>query len=321
MKRIYGVVATVLSTALLGLTACGGGGEEGVGAGAYVPGQDGNYYLAGYLSVCPEPQCVSPVPAAEVDASFSSPGRVRPYLTTTDGRGYFEIALPKSEYDSLPQQVCVVLGSVLYFTRINGAYENILPSSQCFDKLSLVRGYFDRRAYPGAILPAIPGGTQVHALRATDRDVLLERYMSGFTSPIIHLGDASFGGSANAELQAGTQGTSATFVPRIPGGVPIPADATQFCVEFIARGIQTSSGNADQVGVDAGSWLRTTWVTPQDSPGDGSFGFSINCVDLVGDRPANARMSALSVTLRAGGRSGTTDLDDFEFHSIVGRFH
>jgi len=305
------------------LTGCGGGGGDETNSNMpgqkYTPGQDGNYYLAGYLEVCGNSQCNVSTPAAGVDVQFDS--HISERLTVTDANGYFEIAYPTSAYAQLPAIVCLTYGNALSFTRINGVYTDLVPSSFCFNKSSLQQGFFDRRMNGSGELPKTVG-TRMGIAAATENDVVLERYLSGFRSTIIHLGDASFQGSANSELQAGTQGASATFIPKnLAGGIRIPAEAKQLCVEFLARGVQTSSGNADVVsfsGIE--SWARTSRITLSDSPQDGSFGIQFHCVDLIQERPSNARISQLSITINTGSRQGTTDLDDFEFMVPVARF-
>jgi hypothetical protein len=123
-------------------------------------------------------------------------------------------------------------------------------------------------------------------------------------SSIIHLGDSSFGGFVNSELQVPTSGISFSWgLQNVPARLIRNYD--KLCILFVARGVQMSSGNANFINFDG----KTQPLS--DSPTDGGFGFQKNCFST--SNIASGENLRLSIS---SGTRGGTDFDDFEVLSL-----
>lgn len=152
-------------------------------------------------------------------------------------------------------------------------------------------------------IATMSNGTEVAvALGATDVSVL-----DGYK--VVHLGDASFVGTANSQLQVATSGLRKSWsLPRV--NARLMAGYDDLCLYMLARGVQTSDGNANTIKV-------TDLSLPlPDSSSDGSFSWLKTCFPT-------AKLSTIGtgndLTISSGSRSGTTDYDDFEVVNLWGR--
>jgi hypothetical protein len=84
----------------------------------------------------------------------------------------------------------------------------------------------------------------------------------------------------------------------------------KLCIISVARGLQTSSGNANYLD------LAGTKQLLADSPTDGGFGYQKNCFDT---KIIQSKASALIMQINSGTRSGSIDYDDFEVFNLTAR--
>ncbi|WP_310628502.1 carboxypeptidase-like regulatory domain-containing protein [Limnohabitans sp.] len=151
------------------------------------------------------------------------------------------------------------------------------------------------------------GNGNLKATALTPEDVIVVE-----SQRVVHLGDASFGGSANSQLQANSSGLSHQWVVKsLNSSRRWLASYDNLCFYFLARGIQINDGNKDTITLgDATSSLI-------DSPDSGEFGWQRSCFATQGLIPLIAMDQTLEI--RSGTRTGSSDYDDFEMVGFYAR--
>lgn len=125
---------------------------------------------------------------------------------------------------------------------------------------------------------------------------------------VIHLGDASFEGTANSQLQVTSSGLRYSWtVPPINSRTLASYD--NLCIFLTARGVQTSSGNRNTIS------LADNIISLPDTSPDGLFTLIKNCFPIS---KLSTMRAQSSLTIVSGNR-GASDYDDFEVANIWGR--
>ncbi|MDX2122912.1 MAG: carboxypeptidase-like regulatory domain-containing protein [Gemmatimonadota bacterium] len=135
---------------------------------------------------------------------------------------------------------------------------------------------------------------------------------------LVHLGDGTYSGSANSQLQVDARGTDLAY--HITTWTPeLEAFATRVVVTFSARGIETTQpdggcpGNAVVVITDAGVY---EWATPSNSDPSGDFSGYALAYNLPSIQPGQDIYLRLISGAWADGDQG----DDFEIAGVLVRF-
>jgi hypothetical protein len=129
-----------------------------------------------------------------------------------------------------------------------------------------------------------------------------------------HVGDASFSGSANSQLQVATTGLSAAF-PVTQWNASMRSQFRTATITFVARGIQTSSGNPNRIGLFVEGLNVTSYVAPGDSDASGGFSSYTITVNL----PTNFGDGRLMFAIISG--AAGSDADDWEIGQVLVRLN
>lgn len=263
------------------LTACGGGGDSDnpTSSGELQP-------LSGYAVL--QGTLTDSTGAALSGATVSMPfGAGQAWAGNTDTQGRFAFQARASDYTSVSPVAMVIekagyRPSTVYFSSINAGNRYAVPASPATSPSALAAGQFVPRDFAG----------------------------------LLHLGDASFSGAINSQLQTTTRGRFADFLIKT-WTVQDKAQYSYATVEFVGRGVQGLTCR-DQVGLaSVGADIAAgipRYLNPGSSDPNGGFSrFSLrlNVSDFrVGD---TVRLVAISGAC-------ANDYDDFEIGEPVVRF-
>ena len=151
------------------------------------------------------------------------------------------------------------------------------------------------------------GSISASSSRLTDKDV--EVFGTPMGERIFHLGDASFTGSANSQLQVSSSGLSLGGTLSQISEAQINKYPAGLCFTFDARGVESTSSRPGIIK------LNNQTSNLMNSPSDGSFGRQTHCfTDISGGEASKFN----SLRIESGENSG--DFDDFEIINITGLF-
>ena len=202
------------------------------------------------------------------------------YAVTTDASGGFELKIPQ-DY-AYPRYFA---GSI--------SKTGFLPSPIFFE-------------FNGQSQTSSAQGKSVSTRATTDADVV---YASGIG--VTHLGDDSFAGSANSQLQIAASGTF--WIDKFVISPEQKAKYNQLCVSIVARGVQSSS-REDLISLSKNGAPGTYLVsTLGDSDADGAYSQLSNCFSLS----SFAAGDTIQLQINSGNKRGS-DYDDFEFINVLG---
>jgi hypothetical protein len=219
----------------------------------------------------------APISGAEVSVVLDT----RKFAATTDGNGIYRLKLPQ-----------------------NFSY----PSS--FVGVVKKSGYLPNLLYFGSSggKPTTSSSTSFTLATATDADVVFEKGLF-----VTHLGDDSFGGSANSQLQVPASGLA--WFDKFAYTAAMKSKYRTLCLSMTARGVQSQSSNNDLISVSADGAPGTYAVqTLTDTDVAGGYSGLGNCFDV--SRFLDG--TPVQVQINSGTRNGS-DYDDFEFINVVGK--
>jgi hypothetical protein len=211
-------------------------------------------------------------------------GLRRYYVTTTDSKGKFSLDFPVASFAGVSPVVVTTYAAgyrpaVFQYNGFSGGESYALNASGASALRPLAAGEF------------IPESSE---------------------GRLVHLGDASFGGEINSQLQTSTDGTFAVF--KVATWTPTIAAAgyRNATIAFVARGMQSSRCPGNAVGFDNGSVANFTAVRPSDSPSSGDFARYTIRVPL----PPMSTGNSLRVFMTTS-TCGSSDFDDFELGELL----
>ena len=221
--------------------------------------------------------------------------------------------------DKTPVQdasVSVNLQDKNYTTKTNSIGSYILELPQDYQFPTFFAGTIQKQGlkpstilfnYAEKKLSTVSGTNSPTLAVAKDSDVIIP---SGLN--IHHLGDDSFGGTVNSQLQVAAEGVSwaaNAFVYT----QELKQKYAKVCFSFNARGVQSTS-NKDTISISDASHVGTSLsLLLDDSLQNGSFSTQDKCFSLS-SFPVG---STVSVQVNSKSRN-SSDYDDFEFINLMG---
>ncbi len=149
-------------------------------------------------------------------------------------------------------------------------------------------------------------GKSIQTRATTVADVV---YSSGIG--VTHLGDDSFGGSANSQLQLAAVGTF--WIDRFVLSAEQKSKFKSLCIAMSARGVQSTS-NEDLISLSRngapGSYLVNVM---SDSDTSGGYSQITTCFSIA----TFAANDTIQLQINSGNKRGS-DYDDFEFTNVLG---
>ncbi len=220
-------------------------------------------------------QSGNPIAGATVSVQLD-----RVYAVVTDASGSFELKIPR-DY-AYPQYFA---GSI--------SKAGFIPSPILFE--------FNGQSQSSSVQ-----GKSVSTRATTDADVV---YMSGIG--VTHLGDDSFAGSANSQLQLSASGTF--WIDKFVISPAQKSKYNQLCIFMLARGVQ-SANNDDLISLSKNGAPGTYLVNRLlDSDPGGAYSQLSSCFSLA-DFAAG---DTVQLQINSGNKRGS-DYDDFEFTNVLG---
>ncbi|MGH7604299.1 MAG: carboxypeptidase-like regulatory domain-containing protein [Gemmatimonadaceae bacterium] len=201
---------------------------------------------------------------------------------TTDNTGAFKFEARASDYNNVSPVLMVVFKA------------RYLPRTFVFTRV-------------------VDGGTETLVTDASTgpRALAANEFVPDGAQSLWHIGDASFDGSANSQLQVGTSGTGLGF-PIINWDATLAQQFHSATIQFVARGIQTGLCPGNRVGVFAENSTVSTSVPPSDSDPNGGFS-GYHLIVPINNYPIGVR---LMFGVQSGG-CAAGDRDDWEFASVL----
>lgn len=219
-------------------------------------------------------------------------------------------------------EVSVPLGPVIYteFTDDNGNYSLRVPANEVPDLVVLSIWQVGRSPQVRTWADLAPGATAVLTAPATLPQ--LGPGEKAFSEAVFvrHLGDDSFSGAENSQLQ--TQSIGTYWVNEFTVSQVDIDQGNQFIVSMLIRGVQGSICPQDQIGLwqfDEATQTQTNAIPFVQNLGDsdpnGGYSNALYAFNTSNFLPG--RRTFLSIN--SGACSGS-DFDDFEFVQVVGQF-
>jgi hypothetical protein len=173
--------------------------------------------------------------------------------------------------------------------------------------------YLPRTFYYPALAAGSLQGLQTDGSAAT-RPLAANEFVPNGAHSLWHIGNASFGGSANSRLQMQTSAKSAGF-PVAQWNAQMRGAYRSATITFVARGVQTTSCPSNRVGLYAETGTQTAYLAPSNSDANGGFTSYRMTVTLPAFADGRLMFAAIA------GTCGGTDLDDWEFAQVLVAFN
>lgn len=264
----------------LGLTACGGGGD---GDGGSPPAQQpatGFALVRGQLT----DSTGAPLSAAQVYMPF---GNNQAWGADTDGQGRFSFQARAADFAGVSPVALVINKAgyrprTVFFASLQAGASYQVPTNADSSPVALAAGEYVPQGLVG----------------------------------LVHVGDDSFSGSANSQLQTASRGRTADFAI-VTWTAELKARYGQAVVEFVGRGIQGSICTT-QAGLIAFNPTAGVAIARYQNPGNSDAGGSFTRFALrvsVADFPVGTPVRFVVIAGQCA-----NDLDDLELTDVVVRF-
>lgn len=218
------------------------------------------------------------IQGAEVFVPF---GQRQAWGGTTDSKGHYEFDARAADFAKVSPVAMIVFK------------DGYLP-----------RAYYYTRVQEGATFNLTTDPSNAPRVLAANEFVPTNAY------GLWHIGDDSYSGSANSQLQVATSGTSLGF-PIVQWSTQLAQQYHSATVQLVARGVQSVQCPGNLFGVYAEGLPMTSAIRPSDSDAGGGFSAYRFTVPLPSITPG--------VRLMFGVISGNcaADRDDFEITQVL----
>jgi hypothetical protein len=300
--RFHGVKTSALFLAMaMTFVGCGGGGGGGDSGGSTSSGSTpsaGGGVSTGTNPTTGEQDWVTtgtvsdkstgqPIEAAFVDVPLTRSGgsATQNFNTTSNAAGAYSLRFPKSV--PLPK----------FFTG-NVNKTGYLPGTIFY-------------SFSGTSLTTDNGSENVQLTPKTEADVVFAKALS-----VVHLGDGTFSGMPNSQLQVPKSGPALSDTFELSASQK--QQYTKLSVTMYARGVESTSKNyCDKIELrNLGTGTGAGAQTFQETDATGKFTSITHEFPL--DQIAAGTVELVISAGPIGACSGTGEIDDFEFVSIVG---